>query len=82
MIGAKSISSPGPPPATTLLARFDGPSRWEALAKVAEIFRVHVREASVRAPACVAASYGGSVMTWATVCDPTIAGTSSRASPW
>lgn len=31
-------------PATTLLARFDGPSRWEALAKVAEIFRVHVRE--------------------------------------
>src|SRR5574343_1687093 len=31
-------------PATTLLARFDGPNRWEALAKVAEIFRVHVRE--------------------------------------
>lgn len=36
-------------PATTLLARFDGPSRWEALEKVAEIFRVHVREDNLAA---------------------------------
>ena len=31
-------------PATTLLARFDGLPVWAALAKVAEIFRLHVRE--------------------------------------
>ncbi|MGE5595194.1 MAG: hypothetical protein ACM3S1_04055 [Hyphomicrobiales bacterium] len=31
-------------PATTLLARFDGLPVWAALGKVAEIFRLHVRE--------------------------------------
>jgi hypothetical protein len=34
-------------PATTLLSRFDGLSIWAALAKVAEIFRLHVREDSI-----------------------------------
>lgn len=31
-------------PSTTLLARYDGLSRWEALTKVAEVFSLHVRE--------------------------------------
>lgn len=31
-------------PGTTLLARFDGLSRWEALAKAAQQFKLHVRE--------------------------------------
>lgn len=31
-------------PATTLLARFDGLPLWAALGKIAEVFRLHVRE--------------------------------------
>lgn len=31
-------------PATTVLARFDGASAWDALAKVAQLFQYHVRE--------------------------------------